>query len=460
MYTSIKKVWLLAILCVAVSFAQNLKGQNYLVEGETEYNFLVKLSPQLRTLRVNNAIHSHALTRSTNVDSLLTILNSRTFVPVFNFTAEEQQNIRTGRATRNKNGFDKGSFSGLLSMNGAKDYTGEELLEFARILEQFDEVEYCQVSPIEVLIPRNIPNRTSYQSTPQARSKPSCEHLQFYLDGQSSKDPNVYGVDARYAWSIGITGEGVSVGDMEWAYLDHEDFVGQNVIYALRPDEAGQERAVALGQDIHGTAVIGMLYAVDNDFGITGMVHGLDTFHFFSEMSQFGTIGQAGGRIIAIAEAIETLDSGDVLMYQMQEEANNGKGPADWLQTVWDITKQATESGIIVVAAAGNLHTNFDTDPACVEYNARGSNGTIYVSAGTRIGRKRCGDSSFGSRFRLCAVGEEVVTTGSGYTGGHTFGTETDPMKQYTGIFAATSAAAPMVVAAAVALCSLMQKAN
>ncbi len=125
---------------------------------------------------------------------------------------------------------------------------------------------------------------------------------------------------------------------------------------------------------------------------------------------------------------------------------NENYVPADYSQSVWDITKRATEDGIIVVAAAGNGNENLD-DSYYSRYIARGDNGSIIVGAGSAdVSRKKLYFSTYGSRVNVQGWGEAVTTTGYGtrYNGGE--------HATYANEFAGTSSATPIVASAVVAI--------
>lgn len=76
-------------------------------------------------------------------------------------------------------------------------------------------------------------------------------------------------------------------------------------------------------------------------------MHGADTFYNVSEAT--------AGRVNRIAKALKYLRAGDVFIYELKSMGPRNKYvPADYQQTVWDITKEATYAGIIIIMAAGN----------------------------------------------------------------------------------------------------------
>ena len=83
---------------------------------------------------------------------------------------------------------------------------------------------------------------------------------------QGYLNPAPGGIDAVYAWTYPGGGEaGVKLVDVEagW-HLDHEDLPS--------PNEYFFGNGLNLGDESHGTAVLGVIAARDNGFGATGIV--------------------------------------------------------------------------------------------------------------------------------------------------------------------------------------------
>lgn len=424
-----KKILILLciIICSFVTFGQDLKGGNHLVEGEEAYRLYIKIRPEALIDIDNGIVKSFRKTRSAETSTVLDKINKFSFSQVVNLNEDDRKQIRSGTKTRSvKSGFDKSLFSGLIEMKGSQYIDKDTLLALANELEKYDIVEYCEISPITPPPPPSIYDEFSY--VPPAT--PNYESQQFYLNGNSGSD--VWGIDARYAWGIGIYGQGVSIADVEWGWdYQHEDFAGQNVIDALTTTNHNY--------DDHGTAVMGEMYAANNGFGVTGAVYGADRFIGFSEITN--------GRSAAILMALDSLNAGDVLVYEMQTGGQNSEYvPADYVKTVWDVTKQATQAGIIVVAAAGNGNQNLDAS-FYSSYMARGDNGSIIVGAGTKIARNKCSFSTYGSRIDIMGIGDWSITT-TGYGGLYNGG----PHATYTSDFSGTSSSTPIVASAAVAI--------
>lgn len=426
-----KKILLVFLVCISSNILADgiLKGQNHLIDGVDDYRFYIKLQSDLRPDLEKDKVRFYYSKRIIN-EKLINELQDLSFRQVFNLLPSQRVEVRNDIKYSKIDGeFDKRLFSGLLELLKVEQFNKYELIKLANYLESFDEVEYCEIFPY------TPPPPPSLRSDNILRATPDFTKDQFYLYGDSGDD--IIGIYADYAWERDITGEGVSIADVEWGWdYQHEDFKNQNVIDALTTTNHGY--------DDHGTAVLGEMYAEDNGFGVKGCVYGADAFYGFSEITK--------GRPAAIGLAIDSLEAGDVLVYEMQAP---GKGnqyvPADYSQSVWDITKAATEAGIIVVAAAGNGVQNLDLG-FYKPYMDRGDNGSIIVGAATKKGRNTCYFSTYGSRVNVCGIGDwSIVTTGYGnlFGNGHT---------SYTNNFSGTSSSTPIVASAAVMLQSYAKK--
>jgi hypothetical protein len=170
----------------------------------------------------------------------------------------------------------------------------------------------------------------------------------------------------------------------------------------------------------------------------------------------------APDRPYAISRAIEESSVGDVIIYEMQaygvERPNADPEkpstwdtvPAEYDPIVWELTKSATDAGLIVVAAAGNTHVSLDAEEY-KSYMERGDSGAIIVGGGTPdVNHNKVSYSVYGSRVDLQGWSEKVFTTSEGTFNSST-GTCTpfilggDINQAYTPCFRGTSSATPIV---------------
>jgi hypothetical protein len=203
----------------------------------------------------------------------------------------------------------------------------------------------------------------------------------------------------------------------------------------------------AFGDD-HGTAVLGILAAGDNGYGMAGSIP-LCQVRFYPEYST-PTGGGFQDRTATVTAAIAGSAAGDIVMLEMQDTGANGSyGPAEYMASVWTAVKAGTDAGVIVVAAAGNGAENLDS-AAYQNYRNRGDSGAIIVGAGSTT-RVRQSFSTYGARVNLQGWGGGVATTGYGTL--QTYGG--DANQKYASEFTGTSAATPIVTSAVALLQSV-----
>ena len=154
--------------------------------------------------------------------------------------------------------------------------------------------------------------------------------------------PNVKGSD----------GSGMSYADVEYEWtLKHEDLgiLSLRVLEPLPPD-------LAYGPD-HGTAVLGILSGIPNNFGVTGIAPMARPYVAAASTLE---LGYQPARAIGLA--MTKLKAGDVLIIEQHSPVCGLEdyGPLEYYQDVFDAISAATAKGIIVVAAAGNGDVNLD----------------------------------------------------------------------------------------------------
>lgn len=264
---------------------------------------------------------------------------------------------------------------------------------------------------------------------------------------QSYRDPPPAGIGALDPLAVpGGDGSGTTLVDVEYSWrLDHEDLElpPSAVISAGTPFDP-------FNSPEHGTAVLGEIGALGNGYGMSGAARGATLRVAPAATFEFGY-----SLALAITEALEVLEPGDVILLEQQmcvcgrtcNSACSGCGPVEWLQANFDAISLATSLGVTVVEAAGNGAVQLDA-PACLDLFDRSfrDSGAIIVGAGNPF-HERLSFSSHGSRVDLQAWGERVATTGYGdlFNAG-------DPLQRYTSGFNGTSSASPIVAAAALSV--------
>lgn len=308
--------------------------------------------------------------------------------------------------------------------------TPATLQHLASLVRRSGIAEYVHLEPLGVPPPAGDGNTGTANTTPT----PDFTGRQLYRTVDLGM-----GVDGLAPQERG--GDDVRVAAIEYGWdLEHEELRDAGI--AREPGQTIAPEVHQNGWDHHGTATVSMLKAGDNGFGVTGMAGK-------AQVTTFGEWTVEGGyrRASALASAIAASRPGDVLMLEMQTIGPNGNYvPAEFDPVIFDLVKQATQAGIIVVAAAGNGGEDLDA-PDYAEYRARGDSGAILVGGGTADAQhNREVFSSFGTRVNLQGYGEGVVTAGYGDLAK----VDENLQRSYTGIFNGTSSALPCVVTAAV----------
>jgi len=259
-----------------------------------------------------------------------------------------------------------------------------------------------------------------------------------YTDDQDYFGPSPAGLDVDYArlWNGGA-GAGLRIIDVENGWnVDHEDLPSLVVsLGSINTDRLFFE---------HGTAVLGILGAEDNGFGVTGIAHDAELGYVSLESYSIAD---------AIAEAAAETDPGDVILMELQimgptsspctcvlDQCNLVAGTYD--VAVYDAVKLATGAGRFVVEAAGNGSTDLD-DPAFSGMFNRSlrDSGSIMVGASEGPDRSPTCFTNYGSRVDVHGWGEQVTTTGYG----DLFNPTADNDRAYTSGFSGTSSASALV---------------
>ena len=255
------------------------------------------------------------------------------------------------------------------------------------------------------------------------------------------------GIDARWSWGL-VDGSGIGFVDLEQGWtLNHEDLnaAGITIISGVSQAYHG-----------HGTAVLGEVVGVDNNVGGVGIAPSAAT----RVVSQYRT-ATSYNTAAAIVSAADNMAAGDVLLLEAQTTVGSSTYlPVEAEPAVFDAIKSATDQGIIVVEAAGNGSNDLDnfTNSAGKQVLNRISgdfmdSGAIMVAAASSTDpHQPLSFTNFGSRIDCYAWGENIDTSGDGWTG---TGTTT-----YTGFFGGTSGASPIITGAALLLQAWAQQAD
>jgi hypothetical protein len=272
-----------------------------------------------------------------------------------------------------------------------------------------------------------------------------------YRGEQQYRGPAPVGVDADYAATVpGGKGVGVRIVDVEDLLTQpHEELPA--LAYSR-----GEASADWVSQQ-HVVAVAGILVGRDDARGVTGV----------APAAAFGSSGRFSGGSVNIAEAITSpivsgfLREGDVILLEVQRTGPSnptcrcgaapcvGYLPEEVLPASFDAIATATANGITVVEPAGNGYINLD-DPLyqrLFDRTVRDS-GALMVGARYASAAQPICFSNTGTRVDLHAWGENVTTTGYGYSYQGVLGAA----DMYTRSFAGTSSASAITAGAVAAL--------
>jgi serine protease len=302
---------------------------------------------------------------------------------------------------------------------------------------------------IEIALPLPLPAPLPQPGNYQSR--------QGYLNAATK------GINASYAWSLGDSGQNVTICDLEYSWnLSHGD-LPPGIIKWVPPGYTDSDPYL---DDNHGTAVLGELASLNDGSGTTGACYGATITVAPTHLNSAWSVGTA------MMYAISNLSHGDVILVEQQLQGplyrgpgnDTGLVPIEWWPEWYEVVLMAVGNGIHVVEAAGNGYQNLDSSVYSTgnyghwPFLSQNNSGAIIVGAGavpqgvfpggfygSDVARSRLSFSNYGSRLDLQGWGEMVVTTGYGgfYNG-------SGQNLWYDSSFAGTSSASPIVAASAV----------
>jgi subtilisin family serine protease len=305
--------------------------------------------------------------------------------------------------------------------------SNEKLLLLATEFEKLNSVNYASLISLEpIKSPFDIP-----PTTPD------------FMVNQTYIGPNP-GLNMQYAWDLGLKGGGIRVRDVEYGFnKNHEDLNEVNAFLALGMTVSSDATATYTE---HGTAVVGIIIAGDDDYGMTGLAHEASEVILFPEWQEIGY-----SRINAVNQSIQNSTAGDIIIYEMQEDGPTSSltdfVPAEYNSVIWDLTKAASDAGIVIVAAAGNGNQNLN-GTLYESYMNRGNSGAIIVGGGlSNLTHNKISYSTHGARVDVQGWSQNVFACGYGSL----IMINGDINQGYVN-FSGTSSATPMVAACAIVL--------
>ncbi|MBI1745064.1 MAG: S8 family serine peptidase [Acidobacteria bacterium] len=294
---------------------------------------------------------------------------------------------------------------------------------------------------------------------PQAPVTPDYTGQQGYLNAASVTTTGSNGLDARYAWTlVGGKGQNVRVIDIEFDFRDgHEDLPALFHTSGRRGVRSSMP-ATLLADRNHGTAVLGVIAALDNTIGVSGMASqariGLSAA--YRQVCTPSPCRDIYDVADALNRAAGQLQAGDIILIEQQVggltcTCNCGQFesvPVEYNQSEYDAIRSAVFSNsLIVVEAAGNGGMDLDHSRYGRRFDRSfRDNFAIMVGAGTSGGRAPQCYTNSGARVDVQGWGDSVVTAGYGDLFGMAQGlAET---RWYTNTFGGTSSASAIITGA------------
>lgn len=310
----------------------------------------------------------------------------------------------------------------------AASRSGREQPDFAGILRAVFEEHVSLATAVAVA--------NSFQALPEVEfaslsfpspNAPSCDldnHIppegEDFIDCQQYRgaDP---GIGAEYAHSIGATGQGIRITDIEtWWDVDHEDMGAVTLEGGFDYEEDLCEPTMQNNDFEHGTCVLGITSAiVGNSYGCEGLC--ADAAAHFHPARVYPNCGpQEPDRFhSALLSAAAASGPGDVIVIEQQVPGGSGAlyVPMETVRENYLAIKASVDAGIVVVEAAGNSFADLDTYlPTWLSW---GDSGALIVGAGTADAAHALWDPSdglpcnYGARINVQSWAEKVFSLGS-----------------------------------------------
>ena len=299
-------------------------------------------------------------------------------------------------------------------------------------LEQLDWVERASLAPAAVDPPADLEPTT-----------PDFSELQSYW----GPAPVGVGLDEAALWPAG-DGRHVAVADLEYDWeADHEDLGA-----LIGAEELGWDEQ---SWSFHGNAVLSMLFAGRDGYGVDGGVPAARPVlvHPYVADDDYDVAAM-------IAEAAAALEAGDVLLIEQQAWAHDDYAPVEVHAAAYDAIRAAVDAGIVVIEPAGNGAQDLDDGDwgGWFDREQRDS-GAILVGGGQSPSqdspRAWAKGSCYGSRVDVQGWYVDIAAAMTGSYSPDLFYPDGDDRQAYTSAFGGTSGASPMVAAVAAAFQSI-----
>ncbi|ASK31804.1 hypothetical protein CEY12_17530 [Chryseobacterium sp. T16E-39] len=419
-----RKILILLLSVSVLSFGQSRKGQFELQKNSRSHSLYVCFT---KTNNPDDLIND-VLRKNPSLRDFVK-KNELSFVYELDFSPKKLDEMTEASKKNNNSGESVEKLKRIYKVEApVKD--NDHIIKLAQNFENFKEIEYASILSNEPIVPPFI---NTFVATPNLESN------QTYLLANP-------GINVNYAWSRGITGQNVRVRDVEYGFhKSHEMLVNQNAIQfesGVSPNSSlTNPNSSYYGFLDHGTSVMSILGSAKDNIGLSGAAYNAAEMKGFLEWTT-----TSYNRAAAVSRSINASHAGDIILYEMQTGGQNSNYVlAEYNNVIWDLTKAATDSGIIIIAAAGNGNENLD-DPFYSAYNARGNSGAIVVGAGSDTAQhSKLSFSTYGSRVNVQGWGQNVLAAGYGSWAKY----DNDNNRTYN-LFNGTSSATPIVASAAI----------
>jgi subtilisin family serine protease len=298
----------------------------------------------------------------------------------------------------------------------------KDVVEIVQILGQLQLI--AQVVPVPKSCPPDTPKNEPYigEHTDQRKFNNVTHRFnQWYL----------FRCRVDRAWDLGANGAGVVIADIDHGFrITHEDLVPG---LELKHNSFDESSNVSQGGGTdHGTAVLGLAGAADNDLGIIGFAYAAS---LWAIQANFGGGAAAPGNPWANAiDWVRETDNRGRRKVIMLENQTCALGNYEMVPSVNRAIRDAIDDDIVVCVAAGNGCRDVAVDDLC---NPIPPTGSILVGATRYDAREniRAYFSNFGRRVIVSAPGEPSLDLTCSSSGDH----------EYTDVFGGTSGATPKV---------------
>lgn len=199
---------------------------------------------------------------------------------------------------------------------------------------------------------------------------------------------NLKALDVQKSWGHGYTGKGIKVAIIDSGIANHSDLTiagGKSFVGESYDDDHG-----------HGTHVAGIIAGKHNGIGVAGVAPNAEVYAVKAIKSD----GVGDVRVV--------LQSIDWAIDNHMDIINMSFGDLEYVQSLHEGIKKASEQGLIIVAASGN-EGNANGSGNTINYPARHEE-VISVAAINRY-FKRSSFSGTGDTNDFSAPGEEIYST-------------------------------------------------